>query len=112
MTKKHLFGAVAALTIAAPGAALAQSGYIDFGYASSETEFLGFEDEADGWTLGGAVALGSDGLGFQFDGLLSKGESDGGDDVDSYNFGGHMFVRDPSSYLFGGFVNLGNVEAG
>jgi opacity protein-like surface antigen len=98
--KKLLLGAAAALAIAAPGVASAQSGYVDLGYASTEGDVLGTDFEGDGWQVGGAAAW----TNFQVDGSFSSGE-----EVDTWNIGGHLFSR-TDSYLFGGFANYGNSE--
>lgn len=103
--KKFLLGAAAALAIAVPGVASAQSGYVDLGYSSSEGDVAGFDVEGDGWTFGGATAWGGNGsLGGQFDATIGESE-----DTSSWNIGGHLFTRD-DNYLFGGFVNYGNTE--
>lgn len=109
--KKFLLGAAAALAIAAPGVASAQSGYVDLGYQSSEADVLGVSGEADGFTAGGAVAWGELGsVGVQLDGLVGRFEADeGGGDTETYNVGGHIFTRD-GGHLIGGFANFGNVE--
>lgn len=103
--KKFLLGAAAALAIAVPGVASAQSGYVDLGYSSSEGDVAGFDVEGDGWTFGGATAWGGNGsLGGQFDATIGESEN-----TSSWNIGGHLFTRD-DNYLFGGFVNYGNTE--
>ncbi|MGD9968080.1 MAG: hypothetical protein AB7T59_16290 [Hyphomonadaceae bacterium] len=103
--KKFLLGAAAALTIAAPGVATAQSGYVDLGYANTEGEVAGIDVEGDGWQIGGATAWGGEGsVGVQLDATLGESE-----DTTSYNIGGHLFSRS-DSYLFGGFANYGNVD--
>lgn len=98
--KKFLLGAAAALAIAAPGVASAQSAYIDLGYASADGEVLGTDVEGDGWQIGGAAAW----TNFQVDALVSNS-----DDTSSYLLGGHLFTRN-DSYLLGAFVNFGNVD--
>ncbi len=108
--KKFLMGAAAALAIAAPGVAAAQSAYVDLGYQSTEAEVAGIEGDGDGWTLGGAAAFGGNGsLGVQVDGLFSQSEADGGGEADVWNLGGHVFSRHDGG-LIGGFVNLGNAD--
>lgn len=103
--KKFLLGAAAALAIAVPGVAAAQSGYVDLGYSSSEGDVAGIDVEGDGWTLGGATAWGGNGgLGGQFDATLGESE-----DTSTWNIGGHLFTRS-DSYLFGAFLNYGSVE--
>jgi len=105
--KKFLLGVAAALAIAAPGVASAQSGYVDLGYSTTD---VGSSD-VDAWTVGGAYAWGGNGsLGVQLDGLIGSHEYDsGGGDVDTYNFGGHLFTRN-DSYLLGGFASIGNTD--
>lgn len=106
--KKYLLGAAAALAFVAPGVASAQSGHIDLGYGT--TDISG--GDIDSTTLGGAYSWGGNGtVGFQVDGNLGWHEFDGGGDVDTYNFGGHAFVRD-TGHLIGGFVNFGNTDFG
>ena len=104
--KKFLLGAAAALAIAAPGVASAQSGYVDLGYSTTDVG-----SDIDAWTIGGAYAWGGNGsLGVQLDGVIGSHEYDtGGVDVDTYNFGAHLFTRN-DSYLFGGFASIGNTD--
>lgn len=109
--KKLLLGAAAALAIAAPSVASAQSAYIDLGYQSTEVDLGGVSGDGDGWTLGGAAAWGGNGgLGFQVDGVFGTSEVDGGDDATSINVGGHVFTRN-DNFLFGGFASYGDVDA-
>lgn len=106
--KKYLLGAAAVLAISAPGAASAQSGYVDLGYSTTEVG----STEIDTWAVGGAYAWGGNGsLGFQIDGLIGSHEYDSGPEVDTYNLGGHLFTRN-DNYLFGGFANIGNTDFG
>lgn len=106
--KKYLLGAAAALAIAAPGVASAQSGYVDLGYSTTE---VGSAD-VDTTTLGGAYAWGGNGsLGFQVDGLIGSHEYDSGGDADTYNLGGHLFTRN-DNYLLGGFASVGMADFG
>lgn len=110
--KKFLLGAAAALALAAPGVASAQQAYVDLGYSSGEAEAFGTSADTEGWQLGGAAAFGGNGsLGFQVDGLIANSEVDGGDDVDSYTLGGHVFTRN-ENFLLGGFANYGNSDDG
>ncbi len=105
--KKYLLGAAAALAIATPGIASAQSGHIDLGYATTDAGAF----DIDTTTLGGAYSWGGNGsVGFQVDGNFGWHEYDGGGpEVDTYNIGGHAFVRD-TGHLIGGFVNFGNTD--
>ncbi|ANP46973.1 hypothetical protein [Candidatus Viadribacter manganicus] len=106
--KKYLLGAAAALAIAAPGVASAQSGYADLGYSTTDAG----SNDIDTWQLGGAYAWGGNGsLGFQLDGVIGNHEYDTGGDADTYNLGAHLFTRN-DSYLLGGFVSLGNTDFG
>jgi hypothetical protein len=106
--KKYLLGAAAALALAAPGVASAQSGYVDLGYTNTDP---GGGVDGDTWALGGAYAWGGDGtVGFQLDGVIANHDFGGGD-VDTFNFGGHAFVRN-SSHLIGGFLNVGSADFG
>jgi hypothetical protein len=107
--KKYLLGAAAALAIVAPGVASAQSGYVDLGFTNSDAGAL----EIDTTQIGGAYAWGGNGtVGFQIDGVVGMHEYDsGGPEVDTYNIGGHAFVRN-DSHLIGGFVNFGNTDFG
>jgi hypothetical protein len=110
--RKYLLGAAAALALAAPGVASAQSTYVDLGYQTGEIDAGGPSADFDGWTLGGAAAFSSGGpLGFQVDGVVGNNDVDSGGDVDFYTLGGHAFVRN-QSYLFGGFANIGNADGG
>lgn len=106
--KKYLLGAAAALAMAMPGVASAQSGYIDLSYAN--TDFSGGGD-ADTWTFGGAAAWGGDGtVGFQLDGVFGNHDFGPGD-VETYAIGAHVFTRS-TNYLIGGLVNFGNTDFG
>lgn len=106
--KKYLLGAAAALAFVVPGVAAAQSGHVDLGYTSTDTD----AGDIDTWTLGGAYASGGQGsLGWQIDGVIGNHEYDAGGDVDTYNLGGHLFTRN-DSHLIGGFVNFGNADFG
>lgn len=106
--KKYLLGAAAALAMIAPGVASAQSGYVDLGYTSTDLDGGG---DVDTTALGGAYAWGGNGtVGFQIDGAIAQHDFAGGD-VDTYNLGGHAFVRN-DSYLIGGLVNFGNTDFG
>jgi len=106
--KKYLLGAAAALAIVAPGVASAQSGYVDLGFASTDAG----TSDIDTTQIGGAYAWGGNGtVGFQIDGLIGTHEYDAGGDVDTYNLGGHVFVRD-TGHLIGGFVNFGSADFG
>lgn len=108
--KKFLLGAAAAVAIAAPGVASAQSGYADLSY--STTSISTSTPDVDAWTVGGAYAWGGNGsLGFQLDGVVANHEYDSGPDVDTYNVGGHLFTRN-ESHLFGGFIGLGGADFG
>jgi hypothetical protein len=98
--KKFLLGAAAALAIAAPGVASAQSAYVDATYATTDGDIAGVDFDGEGWGVGGAAAWSN----FQVDGTYSSA-----DDTDTYSIGGHLFGRN-DSHLFGGFVNLGNVD--
>lgn len=103
--KKFLLGAAAALAIAVPGAASAQTGYLDLGYSSTDGDIAGLDVEGDGWTFGGATAFqATDGIGAQLDATIGEAE-----DTSTWNIGGHLYTRN-DSYLFGAFVNYGNVE--
>lgn len=108
--RKFLFGA-AALLAAAPGVAMAQTGYVDLSYQNSNVEVGPFEGEGDGWTAGGATAFDLGGLGAQIDGQIGNFEADGGGDTDVWNVGGHLFSRQ-SAGLIGGFVSYGNIDVG
>lgn len=103
--KKLLLGAAAALAIAAPGVASAQSGYVDLSYANTDGEVAGFDFDDDGLAVGGAYSWGGDGsFGVQLDGAV--GDSD---DVTSVNVGGHAFTRS-TNFLIGGFAGFGDVD--
>jgi len=106
--KKFLLGAAAALAIAAPGVASANSGHVDLSYTN--TDFDG--GDADTTAIGGAYVWGGEGtVGFQLDGTIGQHDFSTGGDVDTYNLGGHAFVRN-EGHLIGGFVNFGNTDFG
>lgn len=103
--KKFLIGAAAALAIAAPGVAAAQTGHVDLSYQNTEADIGGLDAEGEGWNLGGSTAWGGDGtVGFQLDGSISEA-----DDVSAWGVGGHAFARN-SNHLIGGFVTYGNTD--
>ena len=106
-----IIGAAAFLAVAAPGAAMAQTGYVDASYSNSSVDTGGGDNDADGWAAGGAVAFDAYALGFQLDASVGSTEPDVGDNTDEWNVGGHVFTRN-ATYLVGGFVNFGNIDAG
>lgn len=105
-----IIGAAAFLAVAAPGIAMAQTGYADASYASSSVDTGAGDDDADGWAVGGAVAFDAYALGVQLDASVGSTDADGGGESDEWNVGGHLFTRN-ADYLVGGFVNFGNVDA-
>ena len=105
-----IIGAAALLAVAAPGVAMAQTGYADASYSSASVD-TGFGDnDSDGWNVGGAVAFDAYSLGFQLDADVGSSDADVGGDSDTWNVGGHVFTRN-DTFLVGGFVNAGNVDS-
>lgn len=109
--RKMIIGVAAMLAVAAPGAALAQTGYVDAAYTNSSVEVGPFDADGDGYRVGGAVAFDAHALGVQLDADVGAIEADGGGDADFWNVGGHVYTRN-AAYLIGGFANYGNVDAG
>lgn len=103
-----ILGVAALVAVAAPGVAMAQTGYVDASYISSEVDDGG---DADGYRVGGAVAFDAHALGVQLDADIGSLEADGGADADFWNVGGHVYTRN-STYLLGGFASYGNVDGG
>lgn len=97
--KKFLMGAVAALAIAAPGIASAQSGYV--GALAGTVDSDALPDDADFYGVDGAVFFDAGSLGIEIDAAyVDSDDTDG-----SYGITGHLFTRN-DSHLFGGFLSL------
>ncbi|MDX2277611.1 MAG: hypothetical protein NW206_19345 [Hyphomonadaceae bacterium] len=105
-----ILAAAALVAVAAPGVALAQTGYADVSYTNVSTDTGFGDDDADGWAAGGAVAFDAYALGVQLDAGYSNTSADSGGDVDSWSLGGHVFKR-YDNFLVGGFAGVGNVDA-
>jgi hypothetical protein len=107
-----IIAAAALVAVAAPGVASAQAtGYVDASYANSSVDTDFGDADADGWAVGGAVAFDAYALGVQLDANYANSEADEGDDTDAWNIGGHVFKR-TDTWLLGGVVNYGSVDAG
>ncbi|MGD9816605.1 MAG: hypothetical protein AB7Q23_17350 [Hyphomonadaceae bacterium] len=100
--KKIILGAAAAMAIAAPGTALAQSGYAGLSYQSTDTSGSDIETTS----LSGAALLGEH---FQLNGRFSSIESAG--DGDAFDVDAFVFSRGAGG-AFGGFVGFGSVDLG
>ncbi|MES1202485.1 MAG: outer membrane beta-barrel protein [Pseudomonadota bacterium] len=109
--RKLILGAVAALAICAvPAVASAQGGYVDLGYAYSDSDAQ--DNHVDTWTVGGATAFDLGGLGAQVDGRYNNASSEGvSNDLNVWSVGGHLYKRD-SSFLIGGYVGYNNYDTG
>lgn len=104
----HLMGATLALALAAPGAALAQSGHVDLSYATQNYDFGGPEFEVEAVGVGGQVAFGGAPLGVQLDGRYAIWGGDA-DDVDVWSVGAHVFKRH-DAWLAGAYVGYDELE--
>jgi hypothetical protein len=109
--RNWIIGAAAAIAaMAAPGVAAAHSGYVDLGYAQSNLEQLGTDQDIDTIALGGSVAFDLNTLGVQIDGRIGNAEPDTGGDLDFWGIGGHVYKRS-NAWLLGGFAGFGNLES-
>lgn len=103
--KKTLLGAAAAIAIATPGAALADTtGYIDLGYESSEYDGGG---DFDGLHIGGAIAHDFSNFGIQADARTANQEWNWGGD-DSHGYAAVHAYTNVGTWDVGGFVGLIN----
>lgn len=98
--RNWIIGAAAALALAVPGVAAAQTGYAGVVYNS--VDFDGASDEVDAYGVEGAVAFqGSGSIVFEVDASLTDS-----DDTDTgYGLAGHIYSRN-DDHLFGGFVGI------
>ena len=104
-----IFGVAALMAAAAPGLAMAQAtGFADIAYTNTSIED---GDDGNGYRAGGSVAFDAHALGIQLDADVGTVDSDGGNDADFWNVGGHVYTRN-GQFLVGGFANYGNVDAG
>lgn len=105
--KKILMGAAAAMAIAAPGIAAADSA--DVGVAYSTTDIDSFD--VDTWTLNGGFVHQLDGnLVLQADGAINRQDFGGGTDLGT-SYGAVAFGTRNDSYAFYGFVGLSDLFA-
>ncbi|MBK6704715.1 MAG: hypothetical protein IPL62_02530 [Caulobacteraceae bacterium] len=106
--KKFLLSAAAALAIAAPGVAAADSG--DVGVSFSNTDAGGGFD-FDTWSLNGGYVHNLDGnMILQFDGEHNKLDAGGGSDL-GVGYGAVNYGVRNDSYSFYGFVGLSDIFA-
>lgn len=95
MKKTYLMAAVAAVSLALPALAQAQTGYVDFRYNDIE--------DTDGFSVGGAVATEVSGVQLQFN--VNHARMDlGGFDTSVTDLVAHAFTQN-DSYAVGGFVS-------
>lgn len=105
--KKILMGAVAALAIAAPGIASADSA--DVGVSYSNTEIDNFD--VDAWTLNGAFVHQLEGnLVLQADGQINQQDFGGGTDLGT-SYGAVNFGTRNDTYALYAFVGLSDLFA-
>src|SRR5262245_58269756 len=98
--KKYLFGAIAALTIAAPMAAHAQPGYVGLNWTNADSD-----DDVIG--VDGAFAFGGDGgLGFELDAAYAQADEA---DTNTTSVGGHVFNR-TDTHLLGAFATYTDLD--
>lgn len=103
---KLLLGAAAALAIAAPGIASAQSANVDLSYTNADSEVGGLDFDDDSFALSGAYSWGGNGgFGGQVDGVVSTTD----DDDTAVALGGHLFTRS-TNHLVGGFARVGTFD--
>ncbi|MEZ5961222.1 MAG: hypothetical protein R3C30_12450 [Hyphomonadaceae bacterium] len=106
--KKFLLGAAAALAVAAPGVAAADSA--DVGVSFSNTDVGGGFD-FDTWTLSGGYVHNLDGnMILQFDGQHNRADFGGGTDLGN-SYGAVNFGVRNDTYAFYGFVGLSDLFA-
>ncbi len=104
MRKLILAAAVAAMAVAAPAMASAQTGYVGALYSNTDTD--GAADDVDAYGVEGSVFFqAGSSLGAEVDAAVVDG-----DDVDTaYGITGHLFTRN-DQYLFGGFLSVGDSD--
>ncbi|MEZ5995315.1 MAG: porin [Hyphomonadaceae bacterium] len=104
LMRNWILGAAALLAVAAPGAAMAQTGYVGANYGNADA---GGGADADFYGIDGAVAFaGSGALSFEVD----AGWADSNDADATYGLTGHVFARN-DSHLFGGFVGVSDTDS-
>lgn len=98
--KKFLLGAAAAIAVAAPGVAAAQTGHVGAVYTNVDID--GAPDDSDAYGVEGSVYFGGAGtVGFEVDAAIVDS-----DDTDTgYGLTGHILSRN-DRHLFGGFVGI------
>lgn len=108
MKKTALLGAAAFALMATP--AMAQSGYVGLGYGNGSVD-TGTETDLDAWfgQAAGAWEVGQ--LGFQANGSFGSIEPDGGDSIDYWTLGGHLWLTH-GQWRFGGVVATTQLDAG
>jgi len=95
LKKTFLMAAVAAVALALPALAQAQTGYVDFGYRDIE--------DTDGFSVGGAAATEVGGVQLQFNANHVR-QDVAGFDVSATDLVAHAFTQN-DSYAVGGFVS-------
>jgi hypothetical protein len=102
--KKILLGAAAAIAIAAPSAALANtSGYVEGGYEATEYDS---SNEFDALHLGGGFYHSMGGWAIQSDARVVNQEWDGSSGDDAHAYAALHAATEGSAWDFGGFVGL------
>ncbi|MGE3931429.1 MAG: outer membrane beta-barrel protein, partial [Hyphomonadaceae bacterium] len=96
--RKIFLTAAAAIAIAAPGVAAAQTGYVGMDYTSVDVDGAG---DDDAWGASGAVELGQH---FAVDGGFSSNDDDTG-----FGATGHVYMND-SSHLLGVFAGVSDSD--
>lgn len=105
--KKILLGAAAALAIAAPGIASADSADVGVSYSNTDIDNFDF----DTWTLNGAFVHQLDGnLVLQADGEINRTDFGGGTDLGT-SYGAVNFGVRNETYAFYGFVGMSDLFA-
>jgi hypothetical protein len=104
----YAFAAALALALALPGAALAQSGHVEAGYANQTYDFGGPEFDTDIVSIGGQAAFTGMPVGVQVDARYANWGGDV-DDVDAWQVGAHVFKR-TERWLIGGYVGYDQID--
>lgn len=109
--KKILWGAAAALAVAAPAANAETTGHVDFSYQTANLEYDGGSDyDIDGWRLGGAVITPlSDAWSVQFDAAHQTATYDNSDYDNGYSAATAHALYNGGSWRAGGFGGFSSI---
>lgn len=105
--KKILLGAAAAIAVAAPNAALADtSGFVEAGFENSD--YGSGNGDFDALHLGGGIYRSMGGWALQADGRITNQEWDGSSSDDSHGYAALHAATEGGPWDFGGFAGLIN----